>query len=266
MIIKNNGIKPPQRIAETIKGWTAGQNCPPKRFETSPVKNLLANQLLSAQEEAVFAELLPFLESVNIACNEYLYQEGDVIDYAYFPETAVISEFQILEDGRTVEIAMTGREGVVGLLPIFNSLRAPHWTQVSVGGNLFRISSRVLKNKLFHHHSLQNLLFNYLNNYVGQISQRAVCNSYHLIEQRFCCWLLMLHNRKNSNKLPLTQEQIARFLGVHRPSITNIAQTLRSKKIIDYVRGNIYILNRSELEKYACACYSEIDKTLVKFY
>lgn len=266
MIIKNNGVKPPRRIAETIKGWNAGKNYPPKRFEKLSVKNLLANQLLAAQEDAVFVELLPILESVTISDNEYLYQEGDVIDYAYFPETAVISEFQILEDGRTVEIAMTGREGVVGLLPIFNSHRAPNWTQVSVGGSLFRISSRALKSKLLQHQSFQTLLFDYLNNYVGQISRRAVCNSYHLVEQRFCSWLLMLQSRKKSNKLPLTQEQIARFLGVHRPSITNIAQTLRGKKIIDYVRGNIYILNRSELEKYACACYSEIDKNSVNFY
>lgn len=266
MIIKNDGVKPPRRVAETIKGWNAVKSYQPKRFEKLSGKNLLANQLLAVQDEAVFAELLPYLESVTISGNEYLYREGDIIDFVYFPETAVISEFQILEDGRTVEIAMTGREGVVGLLPIYNSRHAPNWTQVSVSGTLFRINSRVLKNKLHQHQSFQNVLFDYLNNYVGQISQRSVCNSYHLIEQRFCSWLLMLHSRKKSNKLPLTQEQIARFLGVHRPSITNIAQTLRAKKIIDYVRGNIYILNRSELEKYACACYSEIDKNSANFY
>jgi CRP-like cAMP-binding protein len=266
MIIKTNGIKPPRRIAETVKGWNSGKTYQPNRYEKLSVKNLLANQLLAAQDETFFAELLPYMESVTMSGNEFLYQEGDVIDFAYFPETAVVSEFQILEDGRTVEIAMTGREGVVGLLPIFNSFRAPNWTQVSVGGSLFKISCRVLKSKLFEHQSFQYILFDYLNHYVGQISQRAVCNSYHLVEQRFCSWLLMLHSRKRSNKLPLTQEQIARFLGVHRPSITNIAQTLRSKKIIDYVRGNIYILNRPELEKYACACYSEIDKNSVSFH
>ena len=261
MIIKNKNVKLAQKAEENLKNWT-GKIFPLKKFEKLSAKNFLANRFLAAHDETVFAELLPFLESVNLSCSEYLYQENDTLEYVYFPETAVVSEFQILEDGRTVEIAMTGREGVVGILPALNAQRAKNWTQVSISGSAFRISSRIFRSKILNQISFQSLLLEFLSKYVGQISQRSVCHNYHIVEQRFCSWLLMLQNRKKTNKLPLTQDQIARFLGVHRPSVTNIAQALRMKKIIEYVRGNIYILDRLALEKLACNCYLEIDKNL----
>jgi CRP-like cAMP-binding protein len=218
----------------------------------------VSNQLLASLSEEFYQELYPYLESVCLAGSDYLYQAGDLVDFLYFPETAVISEFQILEDGRTVEIAMTGNEGVLGLLPVFNSGKATNWTQVSVSGTGAKISRRIFEKKLLRNPSFQKQMFEYITDYVHQISQRSVCNSYHIIEQRFCSWLLMIQDRKKSNKIRLTQEQIARSLGVHRPSLTHIAQSLRSKKIIDYVRGKIYILNRTELENSACPCFSEI--------
>ena len=246
---------------EKLKGWT-GKPYSLKKFDKLSAKNFLSNRFLAAQNEAVFSELLPYLESVKLSCGEYLYRENDTPECVYFPETAVVSEFQILEDGRTVEIAMTGREGVVGLLPALNARRAKNWTQVSISGSAYKISSRLFRSKISNQISFQTLLFEFLSRYVGQVSQRSVCHNYHIVEQRFCSWLLMLQKRKKSNKLPLTHDQIARFLGVHRPSITNIAQNLRVKETIEYVRGNIYILDRPALEKLACNCYMEIDKNL----
>lgn len=240
--------------------WRRVNGYPTKPFEILPAKNFLTNYFLNALNEEIYNEFSSHLETVNLSVNEYLYQPGDHVDFIYFPETSVISEFQILEDGRMVEIAMTGREGIIGLLPALNLCWAENWTQVSVEGRAHRVNSQVFEKKFLHHLSFQKLLFKYTNEYVRQISLRSVCNSYHMIEQRFCSWLLMLQDRKKSNRIPLTQEQIARSLGVHRPSITHIAQTLRDKKIIDYVRGKINILNRSELEKSACVCYSEIGR------
>lgn len=259
MIEENNAFKNPKRIVENVK-WQTRPGYPFKHLENLAVKKFLTNKLLAAQTEELFAELLPYLENVRLSSNDYLYRPGDDVDFVYFPETAVISEFQILEDGRMIEIAMTGDEGVLGLLPIFNSKHAANWTQVSISGNAAKINSRIFEKKLMSHFSFQRLLFEYINKYVGQISQRAICNSYHVIEQRFCSWLLMLQDRKKSSELLLTQEQIARALGVHRPSLTHIAQNLRSKKIIDYLRGKIIILNQKELERSACPCFSEIDK------
>lgn len=264
MIKENSALDLPWQIAKN-NVWIGKKNYPPRAFEKPAVKKFLNNDLLVAQNEEILNELAPHLENVTLGGHKYLYQPGDHVDYIYFPETAVVSEFQILEDGRTVEIAMIGSEGALGLLPIFDSYRATNWTQVSVGGSAARIDSRIFEKKIFRHYSFQKRLFEYVNTYVGQVSQRFVCNRYHLIEQRFCSWLLMLQDRRKNNRLPLTQEQIARALGVHRPNVTHIAQTLRAKKIIDYIRGNIYIIDRPELEKSSCGCFFEINKTFADF-
>ena len=257
-MIKENGVYSTRQTIENVK-WAAQKRYASASFEKLAAQNFLRNNLLAAQSKEVFNDLFPYLESVYLAGGENIYKPGDQIDFIYFPETAVVSEFQILEDGRTIEIAMTGSEGIVGILPIFDLRRAVNWTQIALGGTVARINSRVFENRINSHHSFQKLLFEYINLYVGQISQRSVCNCYHSIEQRFCSWLLMLQERKKSHKLSLTQEQIARALGVHRPSLTHIAQNLRAKKTIDYMRGIIYILNRPALEGSACSCFSEID-------
>lgn len=227
-------------------------------FEKQATGVLLKNRLLAAQPEEILEEILTHSETVSLSGGVYIHQPGDAVDFIFFPETAVVSEFLILVDGRTVEIAMIGNDGVLGILPLFNSGAALNWTQVSVGGTALKIKSCILEKKIARYPELRKYMFEYITDYVRQISQRSVCNTYHTIEQRFCTWLLMIQDRKNSNKISLTQEQIARSLGVHRPSLTHIAQNLRAKKIIDYVRGKIYILNRAELENSACACFIEI--------
>jgi CRP-like cAMP-binding protein len=256
MIKQHTALNSSKRIIDNL-GWVKGSYSA-KSFEKTAAKRFTANHLLAALGEDLYNDLLPHLELVSFACGDYIYQPGDNVDFIYFPETAVISEFQILEDGRTVEIAMTGNEGVLGLLPMFNSGKAANWTQASIGGTAAKVNSRTFEKKIARHPGFQKQMFEFITEYVRQISQRSVCNSYHVIEQRFCSWLLMIQERKKSNKIPLTQEQIARSLGIHRPSLTHIAQNLRAKKIIDYVRGKIYILNRAELENSACACFSEI--------
>lgn len=256
-----NEIAPPNANyrLEKIDNGTAFSR---KILETQRIHSQLPNYWLATGSAKVFSELLPLMERVALKGGDYLYHSGEKVDYIYFPETAVMSEFQILEDGRTLEISMTGREGIMGFLPIYSSHTNTNWTQVSVPGTAVRITSRLFENELQKNSPLQSLLFSYLSDYVGQISQRAVCNSYHSIEQRFCSWLLMLQDRRESSCFPLTQEQIARSLGAHRPSVTHIAQNLRERKIIDYVRGKIFIKNRMELENSACCCHMEIDKSL----
>jgi CRP-like cAMP-binding protein len=249
-----------QKTVETVKRW-AESNRYRKAVDNSLIKQLFANQLLVLLPDDVFAKLSPHFERVSLSCEENIYLAGDRIDFIYFPESAVMSEYQILEDGRTIEIAMTGREGIVGLSSVLNSHPATNWTQVSVPGTVLKISSQILRREFDRAEPFQTLIFDYINKYINQISQRAICNSYHIIEARFCTWLLMLVERSNSrNKLLLTQEQISRYLGVHRPSVTHIAQTLRKNKIINYVRGEISILDRQKLENSACSCYAAIDK------
>jgi CRP-like cAMP-binding protein len=229
-----------------------------KIYDKFPVENFLENNLLAAQSQRGLINLLPVMESVSLAPGKILFESGDRVDYIYFPETAIISEFQILEDGATAEVVMIGNEGAVGLLSLFGNPRATNWAQVSVHGKAYKISSQIFTNQVRADAFLQKTVFQYIGKYVEQISQRAVCKSFHTLEQRFCGWLLMLQDRKKSSRLPLTHEQIARLLGVHRPSVTLAAQELRKHKIIDYLRGNIIINNRTELERIACDCYEAV--------
>src|SRR5215204_3149037 len=172
MIKTNSTLNSSKRIVEKLN-WVAGSYSA-RLFERASPKKIAGNRLLAAQTEEIYHELLPYLESVTLSGSDYIYQPGDHVDFIYFPETAVISEFQILEDGRTVEIAMTGNEGVLGLLPLFNSGTAVNWTQVSVSGTAARINSRIFEKKIARHPGLQRLLFEYITDYVRQISQRSV--------------------------------------------------------------------------------------------
>ncbi len=224
-------------------------------LETFNVKKLTSNRLLGSLNAADFSRLQPYLEPVSLSQGESLYQPPDRIRCIYFPESAVISDLQMLEDGRTVEIAMTGKEGVTGLSSAFNSQTAANWTEVVVAGNALKLNAQILRQEFACNNSLQTSLFGCLNSYIEQISQKVICNNYHQLKERFCSWLLMLQNRSGSNRLSLTHEQIARFLGVHRPGITHLANELREREIIDYRRGQIIIINCRELENLTCSCF-----------
>lgn len=259
--LKTNDGKTAQKTVEMVKRRATANNRYRKAVDASIIKKLFPNQVLALLPDNVFANLSPFFKRVSFSVEEDIYRSGDSINFIYFPESAVMSEYRILEDGRIIEIAMTGREGVVGFSSVLNSHPATNWTQVSVAGSALKINARVLKQELACGSRFQVLLFDFINKYINQITQRAICNSYHRLEARFCSWLLMVSERRGGNsKLRLTQEQIARYMGVHRPSVTLIALTLRKRKIISYTRGEIAILNRRALENSSCGCFAAIDK------
>lgn len=227
--------------------------------KTSSIKTLLTNRLLKALPDSDFARLLPRLQTVSFASGEDVYQPHGSGEFLYFPETAVFSQLNILQDGRTVETAMIGGEGITGLSSILSFYPSAQWTQTLIAGSALRINADVFKQEFNRGGFLQASLFEYMNSYITQISQRVICNNHHRIEERFSTWLLMLADRSGENKLVLTHDQIAYFLGVHRPSVTCIAQDLRNNGIIDYMRGRIFILDRQKLEASACECYSAIN-------
>lgn len=214
-----------------------------------------SNRLLGSLSARDLSRLQPYLKSVSLIVGENIYQPHDRIRDVYFPESAVISNLQMLEDGRTVEIGMTGKEGVTGFSSVFNVEPPVSWTEVVVAGNALKLSARILEQEFANSPALQMSLLGYVNSYIEQISQRVVCSNFHRIEERFCSWLLMLYNRSGAGKFTLTQEQIARFLGVHRPSVSLIAGELREREIIDYRRGKIIILNLRKLEQSTCSCF-----------
>ncbi|MEP6922959.1 MAG: Crp/Fnr family transcriptional regulator [Pyrinomonadaceae bacterium] len=238
----------------------------PTLAETLKLKNLFSNQILTALPDKDFARLLPHLQLVSLSSGEELCHPGGTLRYIYFPENAVISYLHVLADGNSTEIAMMGRESIVGLPEVFGSYSSPYCTQVTVSGNALRINAEILRNEFWRCGMLQKIIYNNLNSHLAQISQKVVCNIHHQAESRFCTWLLMLQDRVLSKDLKLTQDQIARYLGVHRPSITHIAQALRERGIINYVRSRISILNRRGLEKIACECYLAIkEPSMIEF-
>jgi CRP-like cAMP-binding protein len=233
-----------------------------KRKQTTPVLGPVSeteNFVLKTLPPRLFELLRPHLRRVFVNKEQFLFQQDDELEYVYFPETAVISEFHILDDGRMVEVSITGRESAIGIATLYQADHISNCVQVTQAGNVLKIESAILRKLAKLHPELAVLLHSYLENYIRQISQKAVCNMYHSVEERFCTWLLMVHDRCGSETLKLTHEQIARTLGVYRPSITCIALDMRKKRLIDYSRGGISIKDRRQMENSACGCYSELD-------
>lgn len=225
--------------------------------QIDPTLRTSPNFLLQAIRREQFLRLRQFIKRVSLTRDQYVYQQDDEIQTIFFPETAVISEFQILEDGRTIEVGMIGNEGAVGIASAFNPCPAANCTQVCVPGTALAIGREVLEREVMSDPHLQAVLHGNINGQIKQLSQRVVCNSFHSVEQRFCSWLLTLQKRSRRDKFRLTHEHVARVLGVHRPSVTCIAQSLRDKKLIDYGRARLVISNRAGLEKLACRCSAE---------
>ncbi len=249
---------------KTLK--TKINNQPPPIRNNSAVKKSSESHFLTEKNKNLFLKFAPHLEKVTFTGNDSIYQSGDKIDYVYFPQSSIFSEFQILEDGATIEIAMTGNEGIIGLSSILHTNPATNWTQISAPGTALRLKSKILREEANTNRELQQILYGCVGSYIKQISQRLVCNKYHLLEKRLCSWLLMMQDRFKGTKLPLTQEQMARILGANRPSVSNIAHSLRVAEIIDYRRGSLIIRNRTKLESRACRCFAEIDENLEKIF
>ena len=218
-----------------------------------PSSNLLIQNL--GPEHLI--RLRQFFRRITLTKDQYLYQQDDKIDNIIFPETAVVSEFQILEDGRMIEVGIIGSEGAVGIASAFNPCRAANCTQVCVAGSAIVIPRDLFEREVASDTRLQLILHNYINGTIKQLSQRVVCNTFHSVEQRFCSWLLTLQGRSRRDRFKITHEQVARVLGVHRPSVTCIAQGLRERNLIEYGRARLVIRDKAGIEKLACGCGHE---------
>lgn len=221
-------------------------------------RRLFGNRILAAVGDCDFERMMPHFESVSLAAGRELYAACEINDYIYFPETAVVSHLCILADGKCLEIAMVGSEGATGLCAILGSPPPMHQAVVAIEGKAWRIKTEILRQEFVRAGKFQMLLIDYVNKHLAEISQRVVCESFHLLEKRLCRWLLTLHDRVTENQFTLTHDQISQFLGVNRPTLTKAAKTLRDEGLINYVRGKFYILDRQRLEAAACECYSAV--------
>ncbi len=216
-----------------------------------PTHNLLLASLPSADLFRIIQASKPLRKEIG----DVIYEDGDEIDYAYFPINSVISSLTLLEDGSSVEVLMTGREGLVGLPAFVGGGRALHWTRVSVAGTVLRISTVDLRREFDYSESVHNGVLRAYRLLFTQICQRSVCNSRHTLLQRLCVYLLMIQDRVGSDELPMTQEQISSRISVRRAGVSTAASMLQAMHGITTRRGKIAIIDREVLENAACECY-----------
>ncbi len=220
--------------------------------------NPTQNRLLAALPGDEYERLLPKLHQVTFSLGEVVYEFGGHLDYVYFPTTAIVSLLYTMENGATAEMGLTGNDGVVGIALFMGGGTMPNRAIVQSAGGALRMTARVLQDEFAHGGSFQRILLRYTQALITQISQTAVCNRLHSVEQQLCRWLLLSHDRVNTDELIMTQEMIADMLGVRREGVTVAAGRLQDAGAISYVRGHIRILDRQKLEASACECYKVV--------
>ncbi len=218
------------------------------------------NRLLAALPTDARERLEAHMQVVNLPVGLSVYEAGDSLRHVYFPTSAIISLLNVMEDGVSTEITAIGNEGLVGVAVIMGGDSMPSRAMVLCAGSAYRIPRARLMEEFNRSPETQKLLLRYTQALFTQITQLAVCNRRHLVEQQLCRWLLLSLDRQNSNRLSMTQEFIANMLGVRRESVTEIAGRLQKMEIIHYSRGQIEVLDRKRLEQMCCECYSMVKK------
>lgn len=216
------------------------------------------NRLLASLPREEYERLVPYLEPVFLDFKRELYQPNVSIEFVYFPLDGVYSLLSLTSEGELIEVATVGNEGIIGL-PVFLGVREiPGIAMCQVPGNALRMRAEDLQNQVTHGTSLYDVLHRYTQALFNFISQSALCNRVHSIEQRCCRWLLLTHDRVGTDEFPLTHEFLSQMLGVRRASVSEVASRLQNAGFIFYRYGKMSILDRAGLEATSCECYGLI--------
>lgn len=218
------------------------------------------NQLLSSLPSADYERLLPHLALVPMAFGATLSQAGMPMQYAYFPTNCVVSLLCDTQDGTSVETAIVGKDGLIGVTLLMGETIGQGRAVIKSAGYGYRLNARILKEEFGLGGVFQQVLLRYTQALLAQTSQTAVCNRHHTIIQQLCRWFLLSLDRLPTNELKMTQELIANLLGVRRESITQAVEVLQKEGLIAHWRGHIVVTNRPGLEHKACECYSAVKK------
>ena len=224
------------------------------------------NRLLAALSPNEYERLRKDLQPVSFSLGEVVYEFAGQLDYVFFPTTSIVSLLYTMENGSSAEMGLTGNDGVVGIALFMGGGTMPNRAVVQSAGAAMKMKAKVLQDEFAKAGKFQQLLLRYTQALITQISQTAVCNRLHSVEQQLCRWLLLSHDRLNRDELVMTQELIADMLGVRREGVTVAAGRLQDDGAISYVRGRIQILDRQKLEQTVCECYrvikDEVDRLL----
>ena len=220
----------------------------------------IANSLLAALPRAEYQRLLPNLRLVNLTFGEILYEPGEAIKYVYFPNDSHISLLTPVDHHHALEVGLVGYEGIVGIGVALGISESPVRALVQGTGVAMRMKAASFRKEFKQSLSLQRGVHLYIHALMSQVAQTAACNRFHVVEARLARWLLMTRDRVHSDEFRLTHEFLGHMLGVRRVGVTKAARALKLRKLIDYSRGNIVILNRRGLEAVSCSCYEKVTR------
>jgi CRP-like cAMP-binding protein len=215
----------------------------------------IANTLLAALPRKSYLRLLPDLVPVELGFGEILYEPGKPIRNVYFPNQSLVSLLTLVEGHLALEVGLVGREGMVGVPLALGIDASPVRALVQGAGPALRMNAARFRRVLSRSPPLQRELNRYVYTLMAQISQTAGCNRFHVVQSRLARWLLMTRDRVRSGTFRMTHEFLSHMLGVRRVGVTEAAGALQQRKLIEYSRGNITILDHPGLQKAACACY-----------
>ena len=200
----------------------------------------------------------PLLEQVEMPLSQVLYEPGATLTHVYFPTTSIVSLLYVMENGASAEIAVVGNEGLVGVSLFMGGESTPSRAVVQSAGRGLRLKAQLMKDEFNRAGPVLHLLLRYTQALITQMSQTAVCNRHHTLDQQLCRWLLLSLDRLQANELTMTQELIANMLGVRREGVTEAAGKLQHAGLISYARGHIRVLDRPGLEERTCECYAVV--------
>jgi CRP-like cAMP-binding protein len=222
------------------------------------------NRLLASLSKQDYDRLIPNLEPVHLGLGMTIHEAGIQTNHVYFPTTSIVSLLYVLESGASAEIAVVGKEGIVGIALFMGGETTPNQAVVQSEGGAYRLRGQQLMAEFGKAGAFQHLLLRYTLALLSQMAQTAVCNRHHSIDQQLCRWLLLSLDRLPSNQLSMTQELIANMLGVRREGVTEAAGKLQTAGLIHYSRGRISVIDRAGLEARVCECYEVVRKEYVR--
>jgi len=218
------------------------------------------NHVLDALPQMERERLFPHLKLVPLPLGMVVYESGAALRHIYFPTNSIVSLLYVMQDGASAEIAVVGNEGVIGVSLFMGGETTPSRAIVQSAGHAYRLTGKRLKQEFSRHGELLHILLRYTQSLITQMSQTAVCNRHHSLDQQLCRWLLLSLDRLSGNRLDMTQELIANMLGVRREGVTDAAGKLQKLGVIRYTRGKIVVLDRPQLERLCCECYAVVKR------
>jgi CRP-like cAMP-binding protein len=218
------------------------------------------NQILEALTQPERDRLFPHLRLVQLPLGKVLYESGDTLRHIYFPTDSIVSLLYMFQGGESAEIAVVGNDGAIGVALFMGGETTTNRAIVQSAGSAYQLAGARLKEEFGRHGEMLHILLRYTQALITQMSQTAVCNRHHSVDQQLCRWLLLSLDRLPSAELSMTQELIANMLGVRREGVTEAAGKLQKLGVIRYRRGQITVLDRRRLERLSCECYAVVKK------